>query len=295
MSRYSFTGRMVQGDPSDLRVKTDERTRQPRISATTGEVIKQVYMALAVPKAPGQRIVIPGNPSYEDGRLAIDADARAAWPQFFGQRPQGLNFPASLPLDCINPKFANKIIDGDGFDEKGQPYSANEGWAGCWIIKCSNGFVPKLYEWTASGWQETIHTGRRIKCGDYVTVSGDCVSNQSTQSPGMYMNFDTVSFEQEGAYIAPSTSVDPNAALGTRGSAPAQAGAAAGSGGAPAPGPGTSQTAPGYSGYRDAGAGAAPPPPPAGPQMTATAQFTYDEYIKSGWTEAQMRSSGFLA
>jgi len=312
MTRFTFTGRLVQGDVYEAKVRTDRRTKQPKLGQD-GQPMKQVFAALAIPKDPAARFVIPGNPTYDEQKALIDGAARAAWPQFFGQRQQGLQYPPSLPHDCTNPKFANKVIDGDGFDDNGQPYSKNEGWAGCWVIKFANGFVPKVYEWTASGWQETIHTGRKVKCGDYVSISGTCVSNQSTDSPGMYMNFDTVSFEQEGAFIAAASSVDPNAALGSRGAPanpPAHAGAGtppppgnagAASTGAPAHGGQGSTIAPAYSGYRDAGAAGAPPPPgagapppPAGPQMTAAATTTYEAYKASGWTDDQLRANGLM-
>lgn len=324
MTRFTFTGRLVQGDVYQAFPRKDAKTKQPkmRLDPTTNQMVPvtQCFAALAIPKDPAQRVVIPGNPTYEDQRALVDAAARASWPQFFtGQRPQGLQFPASLALDCSNPKFANKIIDGDGYDDQGQPYSANEGWAGCWVIKFSNGFVPKVYEWTASGWQETVHTGRKVKCGDYVSISGTCVSNQSTDSPGMYMNFDTVSFEHEGPFIASNNAPDPNAALGQRGAPasppaqpPAPAGAPqnpapanAGYAGAPAHTTAPAGTAPAYSGYRDPAAGAAPPPPaapaapaapPAGPVMLPAANgIPYESYRAQGWTDDQLRANGMMA
>lgn len=305
MSRFTFTGRLVQGDPATLGpVQKDTRTGQPKLTRE-GQPVRQFFVAVAVPKIESQRLIIPGNPSYEQVRAIIDTDARVSWPQFFGQRHQGMQYPANLPADCTNPKFANKIVDGDGFDEKGQPNSAKDGWAGCWIIKSVTMFAPKIYEWTASGWQETIHTGRKIKCGDYITVSGDCTSNESDQTPGMYMNMDTVSFEQEGVAIIGANNVDPNEALGSRGAPPPAAqqqgnaqnpaGAGAASHGAPAHGTQGFTIAPGYSGYRDPNAGAgAPPPPPSGPQMTAAAQYTYEQYIASGWTDATLRANGLM-
>lgn len=303
MSRFAFTGRLVQGNPTEMRQKKDQKTGAPRLKQD-GTPLNQAFVAVAIPKIPAQRFIIAGNPDFESQKALIDSDARAAWPQFFGgQRPPGLQFDANLAPDCTNPQFANKVIDGDGFDDKGQPFSKNEGWAGCWVVKCSNGFAPKVYEWTASGWQETVHTGRTIKCGDYVTVSGSCESNKSTESPGMYMNFDTVSFEQEGAFIASSNAVDPNAALGSRG-APANppAGQPQGQqGNANVAGQAGSTTAgAAYSGYReDAGAPPPPgnagaPPPPSGPTMTAAATTSYAAYIAAGWTDDQLRAGGLI-
>lgn len=310
MSRYVLLGRLVQGDPHKALPRTDRATKKPKLDAE-GKQITQFFCAIAVAKNPANRFLVQGVPDYESQKAILDADARAAWPQFFGQRPQGLQFPITLPHDCTNPKFANKIIDGDGFDEKGQPYSANEGWAGHWVIKCANGFAPKVSEWTNQGWVETIHTGRTIKCGDYISIGGDCVSNKSADSPGMYMNFDNVSFEQEGPFIAQKGGVDAETALGSRGpnaGAAGQGTAGAGQAGGHAHGGQTSGTASDqqpYSGYREgaAGAGAPPPPdggkappPPSGPQMTAKANgVTYDEYKASGWTDDQLKAHGLLA
>ncbi len=300
MSRFTFTGRLVQGNPHKAGAQRKDTKTGAVKFRKDGTPDAPFYMAVAIEKIPARRFVIQGNPGWESQKALIDNDARLAWPQFFGQRPPGLQFDATLPLDCTNPKFANKIIDGDGFDDNGQPNANNDGWAGCWVVKVSNGYAPKVYEWTASGWQETIHTGRTIKCGDYVTVSGDCTSNTSNDSPGMYMNVDTVSFEQEGVAIISASNVNPNEALGQRGAPNGQppASAHAGTAGAPVHGAQSSATAQPYSGYRETGAppppGATPPPPPAGPQMTDKATTTYEAYIAAGWTDAQLRSNGLM-
>lgn len=315
MSRFTLTGRLVQGDPCTLGpVQKDDRTGQPK-TTKLGDPLRQFFAAIAIPKDPAQRLVIPGNPTFDQVKAQLDTDARVAWPQFFGQRNQGMQYPANLAVDCTNPKFANKIADGDGFDEKGQPNSAKDGWAGCWVVKCVTMFAPKVYEWTASGWMETVHTGRKIKCGDYITISGDCASNESTQTAGMYMNMDTVSFEQEGVAIVGANNVDPNQALGSRGAPPPgatgqghagtqghQGNAGAGqAGGSVAGQTGSTTAGEAYSGYRDTGAGAppppgagAPPPPSNEPTMTAAATTSYAAYKAAGWTDDQLRASGFI-
>lgn len=301
MSRYTFLGRLVQGNPHEAFTQTDRTTKKPKLN-DDGTPRKQFFCAVAVAKDPAKRFLVNGVPDYESQRAIIDADARAAWPQFFGQRPQGLAFDANLAPDCKNPAFANKVIDGDGFDDKGQPYANNEGWAGHWVIKCANGFAPKVSEWTAQGWVETVHTGRVIKCGDYVSIGGDCVSNKSSDSPGMYMNFDNVSFEQEGPFIAQKGGVDAETALGSRGpnaqTAQRQPAGAAQHGGNAAGGQtsGTASDPQPYSGYREtAGAGdAAPPPPDDGPTMTAKATTSYEKYIAAGWTDDKLRAHGLM-
>lgn len=312
MTRFTLTGRAVQGDPMKAGPQRKDKSGVLKFRKD-GAPDAPFFYAIAIPKDPSKRFVIPGNPSYEEEKAKVDAAARAAWPNMFNpqyQRPQGLNFEASLPMDCSNPKFANKIQDGDGYDENGKPNNVKDGWAGCWVVKVSNGFAPKVYEWQ-NGWAElTPHSERKIKLGDYVTVSGTCESNQSTESPGMYMNFDTVSFEQEGELIVAATSVDPNQALGARGGNPPASGGAgaahAGGTGGAAHGTGGSGTASGgsadqpYSGYREDAAPPPPsddaPPPPSGPEMTAKAGGkSYESFIKAGWNDEQLRKHGYIA
>lgn len=311
MTRFTFTGRLVQGDPHKAGPQRKDATGALKFRKD-GQPDCPFFVAVAIPKNPAARLVIPGNPTYEDEKAKIDAIARGAWPNLFQpnyQRPQGLQFPASLPMDCTSPKFANKVVDGDGFDEDGKPNSAKDGWAGCWIIKVSNGFAPEVKEWN-NGWVDMTPHGRQIKPGDYITISGTCESNKSTQSPGMYMNFDIVSFEQEGERIVYASAVDANSALGSRGgpanpppaSDPAHSAPAAGAGN-PAHGTGGSTTAsaPPYDGYRQDTAAPPPPadaapPPPAGPAMTDKAGGkTYESFIAAGWNDDQLRQHGYLA
>lgn len=305
MSRFTISGRLVQGDPQTAQPqRKDDRTGALKFRKD-GQPDCPFYVAVAVDKNPANRFVVQGVPTWEETKQLLDNDARSAWPQYFGgQRPGGLQFGAELPADCTNPKFANKIIDGDGFDDKGQAFSRNEGWAGAWIVKCQNGYAPKIWVWangepdprgvSQTGWIEASVLGRKIKCGDYVTVSGTCESNKSDQTAGMYMNFDTVSFEKEGDLIVSSAGVDPNQALGARG--PNAAPAATSSAPAPSTPASPTASAPAYSGYREtAGAPDAPAAPPAGPVMTAKAAgVTFEQFLAKGWTEETLRAHGYV-
>lgn len=310
MTRFTFTGRLVQGDAHKAGAQRKDATGAPKFRKD-GNPDCPFFLAVAVPKNPAQRLIIPGNPSYEEEKTKLDAAARGAWPNLFPagyQRPAGLQFPASLPADCSSPKFANKILDGDGFDEDGKPNSGKPGWAGCWIVKVSNGFAPRVVEW-ANGWVDMTPHGRQIKPGDYVTISGDTSSNQSTQSPGMYLNVDIVSFEQEGERIVVASAVDADTALGSRTGGPANppasdpaASAHAGGTGGPAAGTAGSTTAsaPPYDGYRQDAAPPPPadaaPPPPSGPTMMAKAGGkTFESFIAAGWSEAQLRQHGYIS
>lgn len=320
MSRFTFLGRLVQGSATENPQRIDNKTKQKKVRPN-GEPDSPFYVAVAIEKNPANRFLIDGVPSYESQKELIDADARAAWPQYFGQRPQGPVYGAHLAPDCTNPKFANKVIDGDGFDENGKAYNLNEGWAGCWVVKCSTYFAPQVQEWRddqvdargatlPAGWFDCAKTGRKIKLGDYVSISGTCDNNKSTESPGMYMNLDLVAFEKEGELIVSRSAVDVNAALGSRGG-PSAGSAGAASSSNTAHGGQTSGTASGgtsYSGYRTGVTGGddtppppaatdeTPPPPPAGPQMTAKANGkSFQDFVAKGWTEAQLREHGYVA
>lgn len=313
MTRFTITGRLVQGDPHKPGQQRKDNAGQLKFRKD-GQPDCPFYMAVAIPKDPSARFVIPGNPTWEEEKAKLDAAARAAWPNLFQQnfqRPPNLHFDAALPADCTSPKFANKILDGDGFDDDGKPYSRNDGWAGCWVVKVSNGFAPQVKEWLdGTGWADMTPHGRQIKLGDYVTVSGTVESNKSTQSSGMYMNFDIVSFEAEGERIIIASAVDANEALGSRGgqanppaSGQANNAHAGGAGGAAhgTAGSTTASDAPPYSGYREDNAPPPPPgdnapPPPSGPTMTAKAGGkTYESFIAAGWTEDQLRQHGYIA
>ena len=295
---FTITGRMVQGDAHKAQPPSkDPRTKQVKIDSKTGlPVAGQFFVAVAVAK---------NDAAWPAFKAMIDGEARTSWPQFFGTAAPGLQIGAELPAGCTNPKFANKVIDGDGFDENGQPYSNKEGFAGHWVVKIGSYYAPKVFEWTASGWQETIHTGRQVKTGDYITVSGDCKSNNSDQSPGMYMNLGAIAFEREGPEIKSAATVDPNAAFGSRGPGgaavpPSQLAAApAASPPAPAATPPASPTAAPsepYTGYMDASTPPPPAPAPVGPTMTAKAAgASYESFIKNGWNDAQLREHGYIA
>lgn len=314
MSRFTFLGRLVQGDPFKAQPQEkDDKTGNLKF-LKNGEPACPFYVAVAIEKNPANRFIIEGVPSFESQREIIDQLARTAWPQFFGTRPQGPTFGAHLPADCTNPQFANKVIDGDGFDSKGRPFANNEGWAGCWVIKVNSYYAPQVQEWRddqvdgrgarlPAGWFNCTVTGRTIKTGDYISVSGTCESNKSTQTPGMYMNLDLVAFEKEGELIVAKTAVDATQALGTRGGTPNGGAAGAAQTSNPAHGAqtsGTASDAPAYSGYRDTGTPPPPgddtPPPPSGPTMTAKANGkTLESFLSAGWTEAQLLQHGYLA
>lgn len=306
---FTITGRLVQGDAHKQQPPSkDKKTGAIKMQADGVTPVQPFFMAVAVPKNPAQRLVINGLPTWETTKAELDAEAKQAWPQFFGAPNPQLRIGAELPAGCTNPAFANKIIDGDGFDDKGQPYSRFEGYAGCWVVKMQTGFAPKVWEWSAQtgGWVEMGGpTGRFVKCGDYVSVRGNSTTNKSTDSPGMYMNIGAVTFEQEGPAIVSAAAIDPNAAFGSRGpggAGPTPAPAASQGAHAASGTAGSTTAAPGdapapYDGYMaTGGAPEAPGAPPAEPIMLPAANgVSYAAYKAKGWTDDQLRQHGFIA
>lgn len=286
MTEFTIMGRIVGGEgPYKTRPSTDNAGKPKMRADGTPQVSS--YVPIAIPKS---------DPNAQAMVNWLGELAKQAWPNGEYQRPD----------------FANKIEDGDSAipNKKGKKNCDREGWPGHWIIKFGSGYAPRVIYWdTVKGWTESL--GGHVKVGDFVTVIGDCVTNAPSQSPGMYMNCKTVAFEREGPEIKPDAP-DYLATLGARGPggapagnvppAPAAAHPAQPPAGSPPPAPTASPTsgAPPYTGYMPAGATPpAPPapaaaPPPAGPQMTAAATTTYDAYRAAGWTDDQLRASGFM-
>lgn len=240
-------GRIVQGDPYK-RTVPPRQGNQPQKMGADGQPASSYFLALAIPK---------GDPNWPAYKAKLDAEARVSWPQFF-----------DAAGNMVNPHFANKITDGDGIDKNGKPNAGKEGFAGHWVVKFASSLpqAPRSLAWDPAmgAWVETT----TIKCGDYVSINHDCLTNGSTQSPGMYMNPRQIAFEREGQLIVPIDSgPTANEAFGARGGATIP----------PPPGAIT------------------PPPPAAGPVMTPKAGAnTYQMMIAAGWTHDQLVQQGYV-
>lgn len=302
----SPVGRLVQGDVFTGSDK--DQQGNPRVVKTgpnVGTPQVQWFAGVAFAK---------NDPAWPAFYALLYGVAATAWPQYF---PQGVNGA------CTNPKFAFKIIDGDGHDEKGQPWNTREGFAGHWVVRFTNGFPPKVVRHMGGGTYVEVTNPKEMKRGDYVQMSGNIVTNGNQQNPGVYVNFNLVNlvgFGQEiqsgpdaaqafgstSAALPPGASPIPlaPAAAPPPGAAPPPLPAQAPPGmpapaAAPPPIPGAG--APPYPGYMATPGGpppapAAPPPaPPPARQMTAAAGgVTYEAFIQQGWTEDQMRQAGYL-
>ncbi len=116
-------GRLVQGDCFEpqttdaegkpLLIKNGPNAGQPRV---------EYFMAIAVPKT---------DAGYNEVWAAIHGVARAAFPSLF-----------DAAGNCINPKFAFKVTDGDSQvpNTKGTKPCDREGFPGNWIMNFSGGF-----------------------------------------------------------------------------------------------------------------------------------------------------------
>lgn len=278
-TQFTIAGRIVQGDPYRMEQRKDDND-QPRVKAD-GTPMMSSFIALAIPK---------GDPNWPAHRALFDAEAQKAWPNGEWQ----------------HPSFANKIEDGDSTipNKKGKRNADREGFPGNWIVKLGSGYAASVKYWDdVKGWTDSIPNsgGPQVKCGDYVSVIGTIDTNGPSKSPGMYMNLNVIALEREGVAIQ-QTSIDLNAALGTRGpggaAVPPTPPVSAASPPPPAHTPPSPPIAspsnpppPPHTGFM-----APPPAPPAGPVMLPAANgVTYEAYIAAGWTHEQMVAAGYIA
>ena len=119
-------GRLVQGSPFEPQTKDQKgNLRVVKSGPNAGQPSPQWFVAVAFAKT---------DPAWPAFYAILDAEARAGFPNLF---------PGGGP--CILPSFAWKIIDGDGFDTTGKPWSSREGFAGHWVVRFTSGFAPKCF------------------------------------------------------------------------------------------------------------------------------------------------------
>lgn len=115
----------------------------------------------------------------------------------------------------VPPKFAWKRKDGDiDVDEKGQPYSKREGYAGCMVFACTTTIPIKFFRHEAG---HNIMINEGIKCGDYVQVQLNIKAHPPLNggNPGLYMNPQAVLFLGYGTEIV-SQAASGNDIFGTQ-------------------------------------------------------------------------------
>lgn len=180
------------------------------------------------------------------------------------------------------PDFAWKLTDGDSTvpNMRGRKPCENEGYPGHWVVRFSSGFAPKLYD----AENREITDPARCRRGYYVRVAGQVRANGSSTKPGLYVSHALVQLVAHGEEIhtgpdaavvfgAPPASLPAGASRTPIASAPMPS--------LPLPTPPLPPPP--------------PPPPAAARQMAPGCIYTYDQLASQGWTDAQMRSQGWLA
>lgn len=276
-------GRLVGGDPYTL--KDTDSEGKPRVIMTgpnAGKAKAECYLAVAIPKIAGHT-----HWGQTDWGAKIYASATAAWPS--GQYQ--------------TPTFAWKIVDGDSAipNRNGTVPNKREGYPGHWVVSFTGSFLPPIYN--ADGSQR-IETPGAVKTGYYVQVFGNIASNESSKSPGIYMNYSMIALAGYG----PEITYGPDAsAVGFGGALPPGASAVPVTSFAPpAAAPPTFVPT-----SHPANATAAPvtptaitpapsfltpqaPPVAAPPKRVLKNGWDYAEAIKMGWTDATLIQAGYL-
>ena len=169
----SIVGRCVWGNPGKSKNKIDMDTKQPILK--DGVPVQQWAFGLAFNKAEFERVI---------------------WPAM--QSEAAFGYPSGVPSN-----FAWKYNDGDGVDSNGKPFSAREGYAGCYILNVTTeAFPPPIYVFE-NGAYRTI-SGDQVKTGDYFAIDLNLqvnVPKQRTHTPGLYVNPNGLLFFQAGPEI----------------------------------------------------------------------------------------------
>lgn len=255
----SPTGRFVQGDCFDAQTKDQQGNP---LTIKTGPNAGQPTQAWIINVA--HRKDDPATLPY---LMQLRDLAKAAWPAFF-------TAPNNSPplFGCSHPKFALKIMDGDGIDDNGKPNAQKPGMAGCWIVKYkTSAGAPKVFNAGQYDAMDQLQDKRAFPRGSKVRVRVNIESNKNDTRPGMYLNPNMVSIEAvaTGADIIVSGE-DAADAFG------ASSVAAGGT----------------YAGVSQATTTPPPPPGASGPIMLNGAD--YNQFKAAGWTDEQMIAAGHM-
>ena len=149
--------RIIWGNPINGKSKTDQFNKA--VLDIQGQPILQWAFGIAIPKA-----------DFPALWAAMNAEVAPLFPQ---------GVPAN---------FSWKIKDGDGPDNKGIPYSAREGYAGCYALTISTeSFAPRVVNLVNGSYQDVVEGG--IKTGDYVRAAVSLKAHPGTSgTPGIYVN-----------------------------------------------------------------------------------------------------------
>jgi len=175
--------RIIGGSLYQENKRVDFTTKQPVIDQKTGKQAVNFSFGIAVAK---------GNErSWKEttwGTL-IAREAESAWSRL-----------------ASTPTFAWKISDGDSNvpNKSGNVPCENEGYLGNWIIWFNNGWAPPIFESTT---RRQLFDADLVVPGDYVEVYAGVRSNNSAQSPGLFMSPLAVGFLGKGERIETKASI----------------------------------------------------------------------------------------
>lgn len=270
-------GRFIGGSLEKLTGRTEQDGKTPKLDKA-GNKLMVCNFGVAIPKTQADWRLEPwGAQMFEIGK-------------------------AAEPVLHQSPAFAWKIIDGDDKlpNKNGKVPAMQTGYAGCWVLWFSQGWLPQ--QCNADGSVElppgSIHPGQ------YIQVQGDIASNgaKPPNTPGLYLNPKAVALAADGERIVTekvdTTKVGFGAAPLPAGAMPLAA-AVPGFGAAPAPAPipaPAAQVTPPPVAVPPSTAFMAPPPPvPTGPTMTAKAAgATREAYLAQGWTDELLVQHGYM-
>lgn len=155
-------GRIVwaSGDLFKGQLKTKFGSKEPVLDEQ-GQQVREYGFGLAIPKT------------------SLNSDPDNIWTV--------LHSEAMKLFPQIPPGFAMKFKDGDGVDDKGQPFSSREGYAGHIVLSCITRIPIQWYIFQNG---QNIITNEGIKCGDYVNVQLQVRAHGAIGQgkPGLYVN-----------------------------------------------------------------------------------------------------------
>lgn len=169
-------GRLVQGDCWEPQTKDQQGAPLTiKTGPNAGQPTQKWIIAVAHRK---------DDPATLPYLLQLRDEAKMAWPAYF-------TAPNNSPplFGCTHPKFAIKIMDGDGIDDNGKSNASKPGMAGCWVVKYqTSAAAPKVFNVGHYDPMDQVQDKRLLPKGSMVRVRVNVESNKNDQRPGMYMN-----------------------------------------------------------------------------------------------------------
>jgi hypothetical protein len=176
-------GRMVQGNC--FKGRTKNKKGEPYVfkkGPNAGQPYELRFVAIAITKTDAE---------FNSLWAIIEQTAKANWPQWFDANGQP-----------THPRFSWKYVDGDSTtpDETGKRPCDREGWPGNHILKLSSNFPFPVYTRVNGVLTETVDPNV-VKPGYFIRIAGSVKGNDSSESPGVYLNIGGVEFVGYGQEI----------------------------------------------------------------------------------------------